>query len=485
MANSARDPYWQAAVRRETIDHPTHAADIQDECAACHMPMAQQIARAAGGKGEVFAHLPSSASRESSRLQRLAADGVSCTVCHQISRERLGTRDSFNGKFAMHADAGRRRAADLRTISDRCRPHDDHAFGDRLRAGGGAAHQAVGAVRVLPHADHAGLGPDGEVIGVAARADELSGVAAQRLQPRSSGAASRVTCRRRPGPVRASSVLGDARDTLARHVFVGGNALHGPTAEPVPQASSASRRCRPSSRPPPTPRSGSCSRTRRRSSLSSADARRGGTLAFDVDVRESHRPQVPDRLSVAPRVAPRHGQRTRAATRSSNPGAIDAATDQSPATTATRIRGASSRTTRRSPDPTRCRSTSRSSAIVGGVPTTGLLTATQYLKDNRLLPRGFDKTTAAAEIGVYGSASDDRDFAGGGDRVRYRVDRAVERAVHDRRGAAVPVDRLPLGAEPRALRRAGAETVRLVLQRHVGWFLGRHYDSLVAQLYER
>src|SRR4051794_23472553 len=23
MANSARDPYWQASVRRETIDHPT------------------------------------------------------------------------------------------------------------------------------------------------------------------------------------------------------------------------------------------------------------------------------------------------------------------------------------------------------------------------------------------------------------------------------------------------------------------------------
>ena len=58
MANSARDPYWQAGVRRETIDHPSHAADIQDECAACHMPMPQRIASAAGGKGEVFAHLP-------------------------------------------------------------------------------------------------------------------------------------------------------------------------------------------------------------------------------------------------------------------------------------------------------------------------------------------------------------------------------------------------------------------------------------------
>jgi len=58
MANAARDPYWQAGVRREIIEHPMHSAAIQDECAECHMPMATQITRAAGGKGEVFAHLP-------------------------------------------------------------------------------------------------------------------------------------------------------------------------------------------------------------------------------------------------------------------------------------------------------------------------------------------------------------------------------------------------------------------------------------------
>ena len=56
-----------------------------------------------------------------------------------------------------------------------------------------------------------------------------------------------------------------------------------------------------------------------------------------------------------------------------------------------------------------------------GAPTTGLLTAVQYLKDNRLLPRGFDKRTAAAEIAVVGSADGDDSFTGGSDRVRYRV----------------------------------------------------------------
>ena len=54
-------------------------------------------------------------------------------------------------------------------------------------------------------------------------------------------------------------------------------------------------------------------------------------------------------------------------------------------------------------------------------PTTGLLTATQYLKDNRLLPRGFDKASANADVAVQGGAASDADFTGGGDRVRYRL----------------------------------------------------------------
>jgi hypothetical protein len=56
-----------------------------------------------------------------------------------------------------------------------------------------------------------------------------------------------------------------------------------------------------------------------------------------------------------------------------------------------------------------------------GAPTTGLLQATQYLKDNRLLPRGFDKRTATREIAVVGAGAADADFSGEGDRVRYRI----------------------------------------------------------------
>jgi hypothetical protein len=58
----------------------------------------------------------------------------------------------------------------------------------------------------------------------------------------------------------------------------------------------------------------------------------------------------------------------------------------------------------------------------GGAVTTGLLSALRFIKDNRVLPRGFDKTTAEDDIAVQGAAADDANFTGSGDRVRYAVD---------------------------------------------------------------
>ena len=54
-------------------------------------------------------------------------------------------------------------------------------------------------------------------------------------------------------------------------------------------------------------------------------------------------------------------------------------------------------------------------------PTTGLLTAVGFLKDNRLLPSGFDKTTADKDIAVHGEAETVRDFTAGGDAIRFSV----------------------------------------------------------------
>jgi hypothetical protein len=61
-------------------------------------------------------------------------------------------------------------------------------------------------------------------------------------------------------------------------------------------------------------------------------------------------------------------------------------------------------------------------ADASGAPTTGLLRGVAFAKDNRLLPGGFDKGAADADIAVRGGAAEDETFVGGGDRVTYRVD---------------------------------------------------------------
>jgi hypothetical protein len=98
-----------------------------------------------------------------------------------------------------------------------------------------------------------------------------------------------------------------------------------------------------------------------------------------------------------------------------------------------------------------------------GTPTTGLLTAVRYLKDNRLLPRGFDKASANADVAVQGGAASDADFTGGGDRVRYSVDTPRPGTVSNRCGNAFPATRIPVGSESEALRRPrNAEICRLL-----------------------
>jgi hypothetical protein len=59
--------------------------------------------------------------------------------------------------------------------------------------------------------------------------------------------------------------------------------------------------------------------------------------------------------------------------------------------------------------------------------TTGLLQATQFVKDNRLLPRGFVKASAPRDVAVFGEAGADEDFEGERDRVRYVVPAAGQR----------------------------------------------------------
>jgi hypothetical protein len=416
MANSARDPYWQAGVRREVLDHPARAAEIQDECAACHMPMAQKIARAAGRHGGVFDHLPV-ARRSASELDRLASDGVSCTVCHQIAPDGLGTRDSFNANFAIAPAA----ADGKRLVFGPYRI--DHGRTTIMRsATGGFAQAEATHLRQseLCASCHTlitqAFGPNGEVIG--SLPEQMNYQEWQHSDfNREQRSCQSCHMPAVEGPVRAASVLGDARESLSRHVFVGGNAYMlrllnryraelGVSALPSELEATANATLRQLQRDTATLEL-------------SPPALAGGTLAFDVQVSNLTGHKLPTgypsrRVWLHVKVVAADGATVFESGSFNADGSI-AGNDQD-------------RDPRRiephyaeisAPDQVQIWE-----AVLGdiaGAPTTGLLTATQYLKDNRLLPRGFDKTTAAAEIGVYGEAVTDPDFTGAGDRVRYRI----------------------------------------------------------------
>ena len=117
MANSARDPYWQGSVRRESIDHPESKSAVEDECSSCHMPMIHLAAKAEGREGEVFAHLPLPAPKDGVTP---AADGVSCSVCHQVEKDGLGTSATFNGNVVVAgAKSGSLHSGGLKTNMER------------------------------------------------------------------------------------------------------------------------------------------------------------------------------------------------------------------------------------------------------------------------------------------------------------------------------------------------------------------------------
>jgi hypothetical protein len=100
MANATRDPFWQAKVKSELNRTPSQKELIQDKCTRCHAPMANEESKKQGdgiqaifGQGILNAANP---------YHDLAKDGVSCSLCHQISpNNSFGTEAGFSGKFSI------------------------------------------------------------------------------------------------------------------------------------------------------------------------------------------------------------------------------------------------------------------------------------------------------------------------------------------------------------------------------------------------
>ena len=213
MGNAARDPYWMAGVRRETIDHPTATKLIEDECTICHMPMMRYEAKLAGGEGEPFAHLPPNPDKLGIAWRATAFRAR----CATRSRPRARDTGQFRGRLQDRREDARRPAHEygpfdidkghttIMRSSSTFQPTEGKQASSRRNC-------APPATRCSPR-----RWTRGKMIGELAGAGALSGVAAQRLQgkPRAASPAICRWCRRK---CRSPGVRRAARGIFAAHV---------------------------------------------------------------------------------------------------------------------------------------------------------------------------------------------------------------------------------------------------------------------------
>ena len=104
MANASRDPFWKAKVRTELNRTPNLSAVINDKCSRCHAPMANETAKKQGSSFQLFGDNGLLNAEHSEH--NLAMEGISCTLCHQIKNTtELGTSQGISGKFKIDSFA--------------------------------------------------------------------------------------------------------------------------------------------------------------------------------------------------------------------------------------------------------------------------------------------------------------------------------------------------------------------------------------------
>jgi hypothetical protein len=413
MANSSRDPYWQASVRAEVLSNPEYQAVIEDKCATCHTPMARFTVAAEGGQGTV---LEAGFLDPAHALHMLALDGVSCTLCHQIARTELGQPESFSGNFAIDMDrpAGERLAYGpyavgqnlvrmMQAVSGFVPVQSPHVHRSQLCA---TCHTLY-----TPYVDAAG-----QIVGEFPEQVPY-------LEWAYSGYRHTRACQDchmplAKGAVHISTTGGPPRSPFFQHVFAGGNAY----MLRILKAFGEEQGVFATDEHFDAKIAETLDQLQRRTAvlILESSALSGGQLVTDVLVESLVGHKFPTGFPA--RRAWLHLTVEDAEARVVfESGAVEADgsivgndNDAAP------DRFEAHYSLIDSPDQVQIYE-----AIMGNTEdevTTTLLRGARYLKDNRLLPGGFQRTVRYDAVAVQGAAVADEDFVGGSDRLRYVVD---------------------------------------------------------------
>lgn len=432
MANAAKDPLWLAKVSSEVARHPALKEIIEKKCATCHMPMAWTQTQAAYQKPTI---LQDGFLSPANDLHAAAMDGVSCSFCHQVQDKDMGEPASFSGGFTV--DTGQS-GIDRLIFGPYREPFTQAmqkgveftpAYGPQMND---AALCATCHTLFTPYVDG-----QGEVRGtfpeqtpylewlhsdygvpVSARR-EIDGMAAGQGKlcqechmPHSRTGGVFIAS---PAPTAAQP-----KDHFSQHHFVGGNVF----MLNVLQDNIANLKL--------TASYDKLQDTKERTLVQLQSA----TAGLEFAALEGNG----DELTATVRVENRVGHKFPSGipTRQTwvNLLVTDAAGqpvfESGRPLADGRIAGNNADLDGQGYEPhydviSREDQVQIYEAVMAdtdGELTYTLLRAAGYLKDNRLLPKGFDKQTASPEIGVYGKAATDDSFGGGSDLVTYRVNTA-------------------------------------------------------------
>ncbi len=413
MGNAGRDPYWMAAVRRESLDHPAALDAIEDKCTVCHLAMARTTYVAEGGQGRAFENFPVLGA--GGPHTELAIDGVSCTVCHQIQNINLGVEEGFTGGYHIDLTTG----MGLRTVIG---PFEVDAGRSRVMESASefrpveaayiqSAEFCANCHTLFTHA----LDADGNEAGELAEQVPF-------LEWKHSDYPGQSTCQDCHMPVMAgevsvTGVLSNPRTEVNLHSFRGGNFLM-PRILNKHRADLAVRAL--PQELEETARAAEENLSTKAASMEVVP--RGvedGFLEAEVVITNmaGHKlpSAYPSRRAWIHLTVRDAGGRVVFESGAFRPDGSIVGNDND--ADGSRFEPHYLEIT----DPGQVQVYEDIMVDYRGAVTTGLLWGVEYVKDNRLLPRGFDKATASGHVAVRGAATNDEDFVGGGDSTRFVV----------------------------------------------------------------
>lgn len=413
MANAARDPYWLASVRVETLGAPQLKDVIEDKCTTCHMPMARTtVAVIDEAAGLLF---ESGFASPDHPHHALANDGVSCTLCHQIEPEGLGEMASFSGGFTIDTE----RPADERPAYNRFAGNPDLSAVMQNASGfvpEQREHITQAALCASCHTLHTPyLDASGAIAGeFPEQTPYFEWLHSQYAESTPCQGCHMPTAE---GGVVTSVVGGEPRSPFAKHVFVGGNAY----LLSIFRAFGDDLNLTASSEHVEATHARTLDQLQNRAASLALEnlGYAGSQVTANVVVQNLAGHKLPTgfpsrRAWLHVVIEDAAGNVVFESGGYDEQGRIaDDDHDADPARFEPHRKVIS--------QPGEVQIYESVMVDTEGNVTNILLRGSGYIKDNRLLPVGFDKATAADDIGVDELALEDANFTSGGDRVMYSI----------------------------------------------------------------